>query len=240
MIASLTDHEIVINKPKKSENGTYICSITKHKKKLMLTLENALIVETKIKDNQQFIYIKCKDQNDNMCDINNEVIQIVKSKCGEWFNNNMNTELIEDYFVNTLTYNKKHGDLIQLKYINNIDIKENKRYDLHVILQQLRFYKQKFVIECNIESIEQVDIFTNDDDDFFEEDEIPMPSYEEIKIIKDSLLKQLESKLNPLQTELESIKSRVNNYISMKEAVINAESLPIVEKLYKDLEIMCG
>ena len=145
---------MIINKPKKSDQNSYTCVIsTKQKKTFSILLNKCNLVSLK----DQYLYLKTSNSDlDTFFDINATIIDIVKENCGEWFNNNMNMDLVEEYFINTLVYDKNQGDLIKIKLIS--DCKEvldvNINYSLKLSLKHLRFYKQKFVIEFNIKDVE--------------------------------------------------------------------------------------
>jgi hypothetical protein len=217
---------IRINKSKKSDNNTFICPIWKDKKNILLTIDlnNSVIIMKKCINGQNYIYIKNKKINNLFYDLNDKIVEIVKANCNTWFNNNMNVDLIDDYYINTLVYDKKYGDLIKLKCINDDIVKENVKCNITISLQHLRFYKQKFVLECNIDTFELIDEYLLEDDnnsldEFFEEDELPQPTYEELENIK-----------------LEHTKKATNTLIKLKEEVSILEDLLIKLNESKTIE----
>ena len=108
--------DLMIAKPKKSE-GSFICAI---KQPFIIDLSASQLVHIKdTNDSAQFVFLKNKKLYNYMYDLNNKIIDIVKDNCTSWFNTNMNADLIDDYYTNTLVYDKTHGDLIKIKIIGD-------------------------------------------------------------------------------------------------------------------------
>ena len=220
--------KLIICKPKKSDNNTYICNIWNEtiKTPYILDLDHSIIVEKKKIHSLNFIYLKNKAMYNYFYDLNAKIVEIVKSNCGEWFNNNMNIDLIDDYYTNTLIYDKTYGDIIKLSCINNDIINENTKCNIRLHLQNLRFYKQKFVLECSIEQVETVSEFIEDDfqgDKFFEEDEMPQPTNEELESMKNEYIERGEliierhrRDISVMQEKIASIETLIDNLNKIK------------------------
>jgi hypothetical protein len=231
---------LIICKPKKSENNTYICLIWEDvKKPFEIELKNSIIVYEK----SNVLYIKNKDYKNFFYDLNLKIIDIVKKNCSEWFHNNMNIDLIDDYYTNTLVYDKQYGDLIKIKLVNAQEIKTNIKCDLSIRLCNLRFYKQKFLLEIEITDIKPVELELVDNDStdgFFSEDELPSPNNEEIETIKiehstkaNDKLRQIRDQLSELDTKskmIEGLLNELNESITLDNIVKVCDCL---EKIYE-------
>ena len=192
---------LFINKPKKSDKGTYICPIRGDGDAIFkFDLENSKIIRLKyltLTDDEFYVYIQNKSCFDFMYDLNQKIIEIVKSNCGDWFKNNMNVDLIDEYYTNTLVYDKKYGDLIKLKCVGGVSFFEvEKTYDLSVSLQHLRFYKQKFTLECSIISADACKaVFFLDEEEESVDNSSDIdsvePDYEVVESMKNDLLEEV-------------------------------------------------
>jgi hypothetical protein len=246
MSRTFPSEELVVSKPRKSENNTYTCQVSMSKKGSPLTipLDNATIVCKKSINGQNFLFIKNKEMYNFFYDLSVRTIEIVKSRCTEWFNNRMNTELIEDYYVNNLVYDKKYGDIIKVKCIGDDNTVENQKCNIQLCVEQLRFFKQKFVLECSISSFESVQSFIEEedasDDGFFEEEEVPFPDEDEIQAIRDEYLAKIDEALVPIKEQIDSLRSRANEIEGTRQRLVDSDSLDKVMKMCEDLEILCG
>jgi len=197
----------MISKPKKSDGGTYTCQM----KDTMLKLPGSVVVGLKQLTPDEFVlYIKNKKMYNDIYDINQNIIDTVKNNCTTWFNSNMNTDLIEDYFSNTLIYDKKHGDVIKLKFVDSAseDVVLDQKADIVIECKQLRFYKQKFVLECELKSFETHDFAIDSDDGIDitdEEEDIPCPNEEELTAIKKDYLKKIDEMQHNLSEKLKTV-----------------------------------
>lgn len=241
---------IIISKPKKIDN-TYICPIyyqTK-KNKLLITFNNIILLSTKPlqQRNEFFIYIKNKSYNNFIYDLNTLIIDIVKNKSVLWFNNNMNIDLVDDYYTNTLIYDKKYGDVIRLKCIGNEqDINDYimKKNNITIHINQIRFYKQKFILECEILKCETInyninDTLINEDDILLIEDDIPLPNEDDIYKIKNEYLETINIFLNKIKISFSLLESKINNIEKLKFKLINTLDIDNIIKICNDLEKIC-
>jgi hypothetical protein len=178
-------------------------------------------------------------------DLNTFIVETVKDKSPAWFNNNLNVDLVEDYYTNTLVYDKKHGDVIRLKCVGDDNVLQQlimQKANVTIGFDNLRFYKQKFILECHIESVEQVEYVSepglNDVEDECEED-VPCPSEEDIKEIKEECLEGTNKRLIDLKTELHKLEYKIQNIEQLKNELINSFHIDEVIKLCNDLENIC-
>jgi hypothetical protein len=210
--------DLIIAKPRKCES-TYTCQIYDSEKpnKFVQDFRSAVVLSTKPLQNRNefLLYLKCKKANDFICDLNAQILQVVKENSPVWFNNNMNTDLVDDYYTNTLIYDKKHGDIIKLKIVGDETAVAKfimKKSDIAISFDNLRFYKQKFVLECSIDSIEfDSALFVNDaldeseDEKEEEEEEEPGPNGDDISEIKKESLGKAERCIEHLKSKIEEI-----------------------------------
>lgn len=221
--------ELHIARPKKSD-GTFVCAI---KSPFLLELQGTLVHTKDTNDGAQFAFFKCSKAHpyDHVYDLNSEIISQVKNNCSTWFNTNMNPELIDDYYTSTLIYDKTHGDLIKLKVLGEeLFPSELLGSNLNVKLdaKQLRFYKQKFVLETAIDSYE----VANDVIEFSEEDdEDPYPSPMELKEMKSELLAYYDHELDEvaaqqkeLSDQLAKLESKAAAIAEKKQAIEDADT----------------
>ncbi len=155
METDISFDKILILKPRKIDN-TYVCPIYYSVKKehFQMKFTNVIVTSVKpLKHRNEFILdFKNKNYYNFLFDLNAFIVNIVKEKSTIWFNNNMNVDLIDDYYTNPLLYDKNNGDIIRLKCIGEENIQENigKKIDITIQFNQLKFYKQKFLLECEI------------------------------------------------------------------------------------------
>ena len=242
MEEELDTEYILVSKPRKS-NGSYVCTISYKSKgdKLTLSLPNAFIIKTKPLQQRDeiLLYFKSKNSINFICDLNAFIIETVKDNSRTWFNNEMNIELIDDYFTNTLFYDKKYGDIIRLKCIGDetkIEDYVGKRVNILIAFNQLRFYKQKFSIECTVESISDSCIF---DDESDKEDDIPYPTGEDLDEIVGKSLELAEKYINLLHEEKQEMEDKISMIDEKKRALNSTFDVNEILRLCHDLESLC-
>ena len=237
--------KIIILKPRKS-NGSYICPILYSSKneKLTYTMTNARLIKTKPlqQRDEAMIYFKCKDAVDFICDLNAFIIETVKDKSKTWFNNEMNVELIDDYFTNTLVYDKKYGDLIRLKYIGDERITEGyieKKVDIEITFNHIRFYKQKFVIECTVDKINEVCLLEEDSESDDEIEDVPGPTGEDLDVIIVESLELIKQYLEDLYIQKQAVEDNIIVIEKKKDMLESASDINEVIRICNDLESLC-
>jgi hypothetical protein len=202
-----------IEKPKKNANGTYDGMIYKNSKKehVQLSISNAKVVKTRLHNSDWYLYIQHPSIAKQVSSINSEVIQIVKENCGSWFKSSLSDELIEDYFTSNIIYDKEMGQVIRFKCLNDIsDLEQNVYVNVEMTLKKIRFFKQKFVIEWDIEEIEVMDQCAIIDLNEIEElEDIPVPLVEEIEALKTTYKTHMEKKISGVKCELSMLEKLV-------------------------------
>jgi hypothetical protein len=213
---------LTIQRAKKKE-GFYLCPVgyKGNRTPFTITFEKAKILC--IRETSSTVIIKCKVMSKYMDELNDKIVDTVRDNSGVWFNSTIDDELIEEYYISTLQYDKKQGETIRLK-VKNIEVFDHDIIDtigtLTVCLKYLKFYKQKFFPEFDIESFkssvinsDSLPLFGSDSDDddngvdfdYDADEEIPKPSFEELEAMKIELLNKLHSKDACLQSELMKI-----------------------------------
>lgn len=202
---------IVIGKARKNE-GFYICNVTtSDKSPFVVTIDKAQVLT--IKETSNTVILKSKCCVRYMDDLNDKIIDIVKQNSSNWFSTSIDNELIDEYYISTLQYDKKRGETIRIK-VRNIDEIMDKQISGHVtlvlVLKYLKFYKQKFFAEFNIESVETTEL-CNDvflDDDCEDDQEYALPSYEEVQAIRMDCLQKLYSSRNKILEQMEKCQTQ--------------------------------
>lgn len=238
-------YTIRIVKPKKQEDGTYEGTIyIDNKKKFVLQLQNAYVINTKtVNDSEHYMFVKDKKRLDDVYELNTQIIEYVKQHCSSWFKINLDENLIEDYFCSNILYKKKIGEFLKFKCVNELsEIPERIHANITMTLQQIRFYKQKFVLEWAVDEVEILndsDIVEQDACHATEED-IPCPSEEDIVYMKDTYMQDAKRKVERIQAE---IKSLTDKKAVLEQKVEKLESEGIFDyqqlsKLFDDLDIL--
>lgn len=214
---------IVIGKARKNE-GFYICNVTTlDKSPFVVTIDKAQVLT--IKETSNTVILKSKCCVRYMDDLNDKIIDVVKQNSSNWFSTSIDNELIDEYYISTLQYDKKRGETIRIK-VRNIDEIIDKPISGHVklvlVLKYLKFYKQKFFAEFNIESVETTEL-CNDvflDDDCEDDQEYALPSYEEVQAIRMDCLQKLYSSRNKILEQMEQCQTQSQK---LDDAIENLE-----------------
>lgn len=225
--------ELLVGKPIKSENNTYVCPIyyETRRQAFVMKLPSSVILDKKHYNGQNFLLIKNSAYLEYFADLNDKIIDIVKQNCAVWFNNNMSLDLVDDYFVRSVVWDKKHGDVLKIKYTNLEEFDTKVKCDLVMTLTNMRFYKQKFLLEFSVDKVDVISDFVGIDDNAEEvEDleEIAAPTAWDIDLIKSKGLGMLEERLQNLEKQLETAK---NQWIKLK----NAKDAELILKLQEEL-----
>lgn len=228
---------LAFSKAKKKE-GFYVCPI---KETFTLRLDNVSILS--IKDTSNTLILKCKDKDITkyMDDFNHKILRIVTDNSSSWFNTNIDNDLIEEYYISTLQYDKKNGETIRLKLKNIDEIEDAKDLgdyvSIAVSLKYLKFFKQKFYPEFQVEIVEAIEnnktLEMYSDDEFYgDEEEHPVPSFEEVMSIKEECMKSLRNKCDELTQKLCEIENQYNDHFEKLAKLDNCEKLT-------DIIILC-
>lgn len=245
--------KVLIAKPHRSESS-YICHIyypneSTKRNKLKYTFDNASLLQVKPlqQRNENTIFFKCPSANDFICDLNSHIVKVVKDKSVSWFNTHMNVDLIDDYYTTTILYDKEHGDIIRLKCIDKDDdfFKSfvGKNVIINVTFEQLRFFKQKFVVECIIDSIEErtepcliKDTDNESEIESIEDIDVPTPSPEDIKSIKEELLNASEKYLDDLSEDHNRIQIKIAEITGIIYKLENTNNIEVISEICDIIE----
>lgn len=219
---------IKITKPKRCDNGTYEGQIYKNNRKelVQINVNDARIVSIKQHNNDYYLYIKHKSLAQTMYDINNDIISVVKSCCNSWFKNTLSDDLIEDYFTSNIIYDKDIGQVIKFKCLNDIsELQKNILVNISFTLKYIRFYKQKFAIEWDVDEVEICDTvcfdeIKSDTSDHSDED-VPEPLIEELLSIKEEYINTIDNNIHRLMTEVEAINKKIKSLESLKDSLMD-------------------
>lgn len=239
-IQTLNTKFIQINKPKKTEDSLF-GKITYDDTTLNLHLSNIEVINhKKIKHLTKYytvLFVKVKKP---MClrilEFDNHCIQQVKDHISSWFSKALDENVIEEYYTSSIHLSKTNEYIFKLKLQGSDDIIENGKYDMVITLKGLRFYKQRFIPEWELVTIQPVEndflnsIDTDDEnweDQLIEDNVIPEPDYEELALIKDNLEQQIVLKKN----DIEQIYNRIR--AEMEET---AEKLRHIDNLRSKLQ----
>lgn len=241
-------NHIEFSQPKKIDGNTYVCQLSdkkNSKKPITISFNDSKVISLKRNTSDYLLTFKNRGMNNFMDDLNSHIIETVKRNYQTWFVSNMNPELIDDYYSTTLAYNKEHGDIIKLRCINVSDIEtlesaseQKQKANITVTFKNLRFYKQKFVLECIVNQCDIRDskydlIEDNIDDDVSEENDFPEPDPEEIRTIKNNYISKLKNIHDTLENEIMILDQK------KIEVLDNISSLELTEnfsELIKNLE----
>lgn len=204
-----------ITKPKKRENGTYAANIYIQgtKQRYVFDAPGSVIMEIKdISEAEKYFLIKNRKCNAIMCDLNAAVLTQVTENCEAWFRNSLNPSLIDDYFTNTVIYDRQHGDVLRLKVIDMEEegVPVHRPVNLKFALVAIRFYRQKFVLEWTLEAMEEGGngVLFQPDADEGDEDavEVAAPTQEEIRDIQKNYVAELKRRLEEAEAAASQIR----------------------------------
>jgi hypothetical protein len=224
--------DVIIMKPRK-DGSTYFAPLAFQNKTQVFTIELSNV--QCIRANS--LYIKNKAFMNYMVDLNEHIVETVKDKCASWFNSSMSTDLIDEYFVNPLKYDKEHGYLVKVDCddIDKSHEKSHDKYNLTIEVRGLRFLKQKFNIEwavINFDSAQAIEFNIDDTSDVSEEEDIPEPIPEDVNDMKEKytitlseLVDQHKSKADEARKALSDIEAIIQKLESSKNDITSFNSL---------------
>jgi hypothetical protein len=223
----------------------------KSKKTIKISFNDSKVISLKKNTSDYVLTFKNRGMNNFMDDLNSYIIENVKKNYQTWFVSNMNPELIDDYYSTTLAYNKEHGDIIKLRCINLSDtdtetlesaIEKKQKANISIIFKNLRFYKQKFVLECIIDECEIHDnkydlIEDNIDDEVLDENEFPEPDPEEIRTIKNNYISKLKIIHDTLENEIANLDQKKMEVLDNISSLELTENFSELIKISEEIEI---
>lgn len=208
--------DVMIVKPKK-DGSTYYSAIYHEKKKNPLALDLQDIMCVRYKPGT--VFLKNKHLMNYVSDLGDHIVNIVKSNCTEWFNSNMNIDLIDEYFVNPMRYDKEHGYVLKIDTEN--EFQSGEKYNLQIEVKGLRFLKQKFNIEWVITSIDKstdIEFVMDDDISDISEEELAEPIPDDLENLKvsygndiDILIERFAEEVDGLVQKIEILKGLRQN-----------------------------
>lgn len=249
---------IIVQKPKKSFGNSYTCPIYYQSRKnaYTLLLSRAKVVKVSRLSNLDdlYLFLRIPQVYNYFFDINHKIVEIVKNCSGEWFNNNMNPELIEDYYTSTLVYDKNYGDVLKLKVVGGdyqtlekLNQKDTD-YDITITLTNLRFFKQKFVLETRVDNHAVHTGFSfidsdGEDGDLDEpeslSDVVASPSHEEVQEIRSGTLRGIEVKMDEVREKIENLTDKLKELdVFRNEEGELIKKKEFLENLHDDFEIL--
>jgi hypothetical protein len=236
---------LTISKAKKKE-GFYVCPV---KGVFNIVFPRSSIISIKETSNSLIIKSKDKSMTRYMDDLNDKILTIVKESSSFWFNTRIDDDLIDEYYISTLQYDKRQGETIRLKIKNLDEIEEAKDFDsasdvkIVVTFKGLKFFKQKFYPEFQIDLVEVLereigDPMFNDEDHldelFVDEDEHPLPSFEEVMAMKDECLKSLKSSCDELAEKLRDVELLYQQQFDKLTTLSSCEKMNEIIELCED------
>ena len=229
-------------KPKK-DGSTYFAQLLHKKKEIRFTLDNALVFP---QASLSSVLIKHKQLCMYMADLSDHIIHVVKEHCEAWFNNNMDIELIEDYYVNPVKFHKVHGNVIKVKLTNDksqareFPDKDSIKANVVIVLKGLRFLKQKFSLEWEVREWSpsitndiEFDLLESDDLSTSEDEDLPEPIPDDVDAIKNNLIARLAS----VHGKLAQAANEVKTYLAEVRAADNLATFTRIQDIMDSNEI---
>lgn len=215
--------DIQISKAKKRE-GFYICPVTSSSSRspFIVCLNGATIID--VKETSHTVVMKCKGMTHYMDSLNDIILDVVRENSSSWFSTRIDDDLIDEYYISTLQYDKKKGETIRIKIKNIEEIEEqfqDCKINIVLSLKYIKFYKQKFFPEFELQLIEHSVyqsekcalefLETSDEEGGFssDEEEVPLPSYEEIHAMKTECIEKLYDSKSVFEDSYTSIAKKL-------------------------------
>lgn len=233
---------LIIGKAKKKE-GFYVCPV---KGTFTIVFPKSSIVTIKETSNTLILKSKDKSMTRYMDDLNNKIMSIVKDNSSSWFHSRIDDELIEEYYISTLQYDKRRGETIRLKIKNIEEVEEAKDIDTDVkvvvTFKGLKFFKQKFYPEFQVDMVEAFEndnepMFNDDehmDELFVDDDEHPLPSYEEVMSMKEEYMQSLKKSCDELADKLQQIEIKYKEQFEKLTSLASCENITEIIELCED------
>lgn len=222
--------------PKKTDTNSYSCQlfIPENERRRVFKYDFKQVQVVGFASRDTIILLKNQDLHNFMFSLNQHIINTVKNNYKTWFASQMDPELVDDYFSTTLTYDKAHGNVVKLQLRDSVseDIKKyvGTKCKITINFNKLKFFKQKFFLECTIGSIgtnpceikeEECDV------GFGSDDEIPEPSIEDLENMRKTCLAKLTQTLEVLKSSVKMTELRIK---SAKRAKNSSEIISIMDK----------
>ena len=249
-ILSLELNKLLISKPRKTDDSLF-GKISYDDGQLNLHLSKVRVVKhKKIKHLTKFYTILHLGIHKSICkkmvEFDAHCIEQVQKNMDGWFAKALDENVIEEYYTSSINISRNPGYTLKLKLQGDDDILPvNENIDVVVGLKGLRFYKQRFIPEWEIVSVNSIDndflnSLESDSDGYWDQDEpvVPEPDDEQLNQIYENIrikiqkgmeyrqrnadkMKQEISQLSDLNSELEKSKNDVSMLDRISEMVEN-------------------
>lgn len=234
--------DVHINKPKK-DGGSYFGNIYIGKKKVLeVNITNATCVSY----DDDNIIIKSKEFLYFIADLNSKVTDIVKANCNDWFGNNMSLDLIEEYFINPIKFSKRHGSVLKLKHScsSEFEYSEEKKYDIVLTLKGIRFLKQKFGLEWQIQRVEEsrnieFEMLSDiEDSESSNDEDLPEPIPDDLAIMKEEYINIIINMENDIVCQQQELQKRLAIIQNLKNNIEEAITLKDMEDINNKIAVI--
>lgn len=229
-----------ISKPKRHSSGTYEGQIYKNAKKEYITIniKRCRIVALKNNNEDNYIYVKEPNIAKTICELTDKMLKIVKENISTWFHNTMSSDIIDDYFIPNIIYDKSYGQLIKFKILNEVNnIQKDQYVNIDISVRKIRFFKQKFVTEWHIEDIKNEDIFSNISNiEEFDNEDIPIPDHEEIQTLKKQYIRSINNELSIINDKLSLLTDRKNMFLGALNKISECDNFSDISNLCDHLD----
>lgn len=241
---------IKILKPKKQDDGTYFADIYAtdkssgaSKKKFVVHTTSAYVHsikqvikrESEEEDSTYSLLLKQDAIVNKMYDLNEHILTSVKENCIHWFKAKMTDALIEEYFVNTIVYDKK-GRFLKFRCVNDISsIPQNTIVNIQISLQGLRFYKQMFLLEWVVDEVEIINDSTNEDA-LEEEEDVPCPSEDDLKMLQDKYTQQINVVIDGYREKITALQAEIDIFDKAKRSIATSKTIEAATNIFETLE----
>ena len=196
-----------------------------------------------------------------LIDISSKITDTVKQNCEKWFNNNMKTELIDEYYDSPIKFDKTHGNVVKVTSYNSSI--ESGKYNVILELKRIRFLKQKLHVEMSIELLEPYES-DSDEDELFQENsdqymtsddedcDFPEPIPEDIiqirtryihslELMKHQFLEDVEKqtyKIKTIQENIQEQQSEISDIEKMKMELNDITTIQELENMAERIQRM--
>lgn len=229
-IANWDVERVRISKPKKTEDSLFGKMYHQENKdqqhSLSLHLYNVEVIDHKIIQHVSRPYtVLLIKVNKNICRkflaFDHHCIEQVKSNMSSWFTKALDANVIEEYYTSSIQLSNNNSYILKVKTFGCDELLKKANYDMIMNLRGVRFYKQRFVPEWELTTVDLVEndflnsLNTDEDglqweDELIEENVVPEPDIEEIEIMRDNISKRIKK-------AYEFIEHKLNKYTDKKD-----------------------
>lgn len=241
-IRDLDVSTLVIAKPKKQVESLFGKITHKDGKAASVFLYNALVVTVKevgtdVEGGYTIAYASLpKAALTKIAEFDEYVKGHVRSNVSKWFTKSLDENVIDEYYVSSLSVLPSDGCVGRFKIINNGSaLADARKCDLLLAIKGIRFFKQRFVAEWELRAVKRLpDDFVNsllsDESEAEEVDDDVLPSKDILQSISAELLSKVETRMRPLEAELDRLRA-------IREKLSEDNPVSVLDKIAEDLEI---